>query len=1334
MMKRIGIVVMSMAVAVLSAVAARVYSFMSIGGDMGLSSNNVKCIYQDSYGFMWFGTKNGLNRYDGKVIQSYECYDHVAGRGNNNIGAIFEDADRNIWVGTDRGVYIYDPRTEKFSFIDTPAQDGVTLDYWVQEICRDKDGNIWVLIPNQGLFRFYGDNKVAHYNVPIDGENMPAIISCTFDGDVFVGTIHNGLFRYSPMKDVFQQVTVNSALSDELNKQTIQFIKEDSRGQLILFTQIGNIYRYNVKSGEVSRVRFSKGGNIYLRTAEIFDDEIWIGTQNGLYIINMSTGKEVYLNDKSSLVNGLTDNLIYTVYKDKQGNTWIGTMFGGVNFYQRSGFVFEKFMPHPDSKTLSSARIRGVAAGADSLIYVGTEDGGVNLFNPRTGFTIAQSVGNDPLSTSLVMRSFGGNVYSGWSREGMDVYSSGQLRVPGIARNIIGEDCSVYAVLVDKNNNMWVGGDWGLSLRKAGENEFKIVDSARSLWVFDLCEDSKGRIWIAAMGEGVAVIDTAGNMKLYSYDETYSNGLRSNSVSSIFEDSSGRIWVSTDRGGLSLYNPDYDNFETFGIENGLPDNVVYDIVEDNRGFLWFGTNNGLVKFNPETRSVKVFTTADGLPDNQFNYHSATTGLDGNLYFGCINGLVAFDPELAREPDSIPPVYFTRLSVANGLGRNKADSTPYELPLMYTDRVEIPYNARYISIDIASPNYVNTGTQQYYYRMLPVSEEWNRLDADQRISFDRLMPGNYTLEVKVEGDGKVVSRTLNVKILPPWYNTWWAWIIYILILMSVVYLGYVYWRRRRELALKEKEYVNKVQAAKELYENKVQFFSEIAHEIRTPLTLIDSPLEAIEEIGVKDARIDRYFKVIRKNTSRLLDLVSQLLDFQKIGNSRKQLTFEYVNVSATLSDIITRFQDAIALKKKELYVSIPETPVHAMIDKEAFTKIVSNLLNNAMKYANCKIEISLTSDDTSFSLRVKSDGKKITGGDVYSIFTPFYQMPDHDNVGGVGIGLPLCRMLASLHNGSVELEIDDEPENTFVLTLPLRQEGAEIPIAGADPVMTEYVMDDELQSAKSMTGNSMLLVEDNEEMRTFLYEQVSRYFVVDTAENGKEALELLHENNYDIVVTDIMMPEMDGYELCRAIKDDVELSHIPVVFLTAKNDLDSKVQALQCGGEAYIEKPFSIKYFRQQVISLLENRRHERRSLIKKPFFTVDNMKMSKADEEFMNKVIQTIQDHISDENFNVELMADVLCMSRSSLLRKIKSLFNLSPIELIRLVKLKKAAELIKDGKYRIGDICYMVGINSSSYFSKLFLKQFGVTPKAFEMQCQKNARGDGHEIEINLD
>ena len=1309
----------------LNGIAARVYSFTAIGNNEGLSSNCVKTILRDSYDFMWFGTKNGLDRYDGRTIRHYNCYDAKQCRGNNNIGALYEDAEQNLWVGTDRGVYKFCPRTETFSYIDTRTAEGIGADDWVQEICGDKDGNIWVLIPNQGLFRF-NQGTVEYFNVTGNKSNKgqtPASVATTAEGEVYVGTTKKGVFRYDNARHQFKPLGKKDPVFEHLQDKSVQNICELGHGKLLLATQDGELYRMNPRTMEIRRIAFSQSGNIFLRALLTNEDEIWVGTHNGIYIINDGEKTENYLTVNSPNVNGLTDNLIYSMYRDKDSNIWLGTMFGGVTFYQREGFVFERFLSGSSPNLLSSNRIRGMAQGQDSKIYIGTEDGGVNIFDPATGFVTHPSLKSSPKSTSLVIRSFGNNIYSGLSREGLEVISARGSKSEILCSDLLGPNSSAYSVLIAKDGTTWVGADWGLYRKAPGDATFTKVKELGSVWVFDLFQASDGKIWIAGMGDGVWTY-TPKNMKFthYPYDEKRSNGLRSNSVSAIMEDSRHNIWISTDRGGLSRYNPKGDNFITIDKEDGLPDNVVYDILEDSHGFLWFGTNRGLVKYNPQTSSIKVFTTADGLSGNQFNYHSAVAGNDGMFYFGSINGLIAFNPDLDTT-ETLAPVYFTSLKFGNTELMPGMPGSPLKESLMLSDKIDIPYDATHITISVASPYYGNNGNMYYCYRLLPVSDEWITMPADQNISFASLGPGNYTLDVKVNGEGGESIKSLKIHVPHPWYKSVWAWIFYIAVIGAVVFAVWFVRKRRLERENREREYMFKMRADKEIYENKVKFFSEIAHEIKTPLTLIETPLEAIEEIGVNDARVERYLVMMRKNITRLLELVGQLLDFHKIGNSRDKLNFEYINVTALINDIVARFQDSITLHGKQLSVNLPENTVYATVDKEAVTKIISNLLNNAMKYGDKKIDANLQTDGKNLIFKVRSDGEKITGPDVYSIFKPFYQIQVDSELGGVGIGLPLSQVLASMHNGSLDLEINDDPDNTFVLTLPLQQDGVETPIANADPVMTGYVMEEEPQISTSTSGYSLLLVEDNTEMRSFLNEQLSRYFVVETAENGKRALKLLETNRYDIIITDIMMPEMDGYEFCQQVKANVELSHIPIVFLTAKNDLDSKVTALQCGGEAYIEKPFSIKYFRQQVLSLLENRKHERRSLLKKPFFTVDNMQLSKADEEFMSKVVQTIQDHIADDNFNVETMSDVLCMSRSSLLRKIKVLFNLSPVELIRLVKLKKSAELIKEGKYRIGDICYMVGINSPSYFSKLFLKQFGMTPKAFEMQCQKSSR-----------
>ena len=454
------------------------------------------------------------------------------------------------------------------------------------------------------------------------------------------------------------------------------------------------------------------------------------------------------------------------------------------------------------------------------------------------------------------------------------------------------------------------------------------------------------------------------------------------------------------------------------------------------------------------------------------------------------------------------------------------------------------------------------------------------------------------------------------------------------------------------------------------------------------------------------------------TKRLLELTGQLLDFRKIGANKFKMDFAWTNVTTLLKDTILRFEPTIVQQDKKLSVDIPEEEITAAIDREAVTKILSNLLNNALKYSAYTIHIELRREETTFSIRVTSDGNRIPAELSQQIFEPFYQINKKEGATtGAGIGLPLARSLAMLHSGKLWLDTENS-DNSFVLTLPLAQE--KVRQQENSVIQEEFIFPEEGTTVNAEGRNyTLLLVEDNDTMRSFLAEKLQEMFVTETAPDGKAALEILRNHHIDIVVSDIMMPVMNGLELCKEMKADIELSHIPVIFLTAKNDLDSKINGLRLGAEAYVEKPFSFNYLTTQIFSLLNNRQKEREAFSKRPFFPVNNMQMNKADKEFMDKIIAIIHENITDENFGVEKLAEILCLSRSSLLRKIKVLSGLSPNDFIRLIRLKKAAELILDGKHRIGEICYLVGINSPSYFSKIFLKQFGVTPKDFEKQNQ---------------
>ncbi len=564
--------------------------------------------------------------------------------------------------------------------------------------------------------------------------------------------------------------------------------------------------------------------------------------------------------------------------------------------------------------------------------------------------------------------------------------------------------------------------------------------------------------------------------------------------------------------------------------------------------------------------------------------------------------------------------------------------------------------------------------------------------DNEISFVNLAPGKYTLEVKAESESNLATRKIEIKILPPWWKSCWAYGIDVLMVFLLAVLWSLWYRSHKEKQMRVHEQMMMDNKDKELYRSKVNFFTEIAHEIRTPLSLIDLPLEAMEELDINDPQFKEYLSVTRKNTGRLLELTGQILDFQKIDSSRLTLKKESVDIPALLNDIADRFDTPLKLAGNTLERHIAPDRLMVMTDREALVKMVSNLLNNARKYGDRIVELSLHRKGDEFEILVASDGEKIKPEERDRIFMAFYQTHSgEDSKSGVDIGLPLSRSLATLMGGSLTLEDnpDDKDRNVFKLTLPVIA-----PKDDSEPVDSEiddYMLTSESNQSKPRQDVfSILLVEDNETILKFLADQLSRSFMVSTAGNGVEALEKLKTMQPDLILTDIMMPEMDGMELCRLVKSDVSLSHIPLVFITAKNDLDGKILGLQCGAEAYVEKPFSIKYLRNLINSILDNRRREREAVNKNPFMSSEGAQVSGADRELMEKIKAVIDKHISDENFNVDSLCDELNMSRSAVLRKIKSLFGMSPIEVIRTIKLKRATELIKDGRYRISDICYM--------------------------------------------
>lgn len=1311
------------------------YYFAHINGDNGLSSSNVKAILQDSYGFMWFGTKNGLNRFDGTSILRMNCEDLKLKKGNNNISALYEDSNRNLWVGTDRGVYIYHPASDVFTNINQKTQGGKTMDNWVSAIVGDTDGNVWVVIPDQGIFR-YKDSQLYFYEISNNiqfKEESPNCICVRQNGEVWVGFWGLGLCRYNPLKDSFDQITEDKYGRSLVGKNINSICEQGD--WLIMAANEGELMKYNTNSHVLQNIEVAGADHTFYTTVAYLKDKIWLGTFNGMYVIDERKNEVIALKEDLMRSFSLSDKMIYSICQDSEGGIWIGTLFGGVNYLPNRSLQFDKFVPGSSGKSLNTKRIRELAEDMEGNIWIGTEDAGISMLDVNKGeINQIKNKKKDNHLVTLAVVPHQNQIYCGLFKAGLDVIGIPDYTIRHYTPSElnIGEG-SVYVFHVDKTGRKWLGTGWGLYIAEPHSFNFMKVEETGYNWIFDLCEAKDGSIWIATMGSGVWRFDShTGLYKKYESKENVPDGLSSNSVSSVMQDSKGRIWFSTDRGGICYYNEKADNFVTYSIKDGLPDDVAYKILEDEEAHLWFGTNRGLVRFNPETKDIRVFTTKDGLLGNQFNYKSALKASNGKFYFGGIDGLIAFDPKEAKTDNYLPPIYISKFSIYNEEISVHTPNSPLKECITHTNHIVLNYDESNISFDVALLSYSTAEANQYYYRMVPIDKDWIKAASNQNISYAKLPPGQYTFKVKAtnnDNEGHFVERSLSIEILPPWWLSPWAYIFYFIWLVCIVVYWFFWYKHRKEREMEERQKIFEIEKEKELYESKVNFFTEIAHEVRTPLTLINGPLETLQEMNIADPKINKNLTVITQNTNRLLTLTGQLLDFQKIGAHKFELKMEYVDITALLRETVARFEPTISQKNKILTVHISEETIEAVVDKEAITKILSNLLNNALKYARESIHVQLQREEDVLIVRVTSDGDKIPVNISEQIFEPFYQAEKKESTSfGVGIGLPLARSLASLHKGKLYLDTTHD-NNSFVLTIPIAKEMPQPLPQSEETIKVEIdTLGEGAPVEAEMKNYVLLVVEDNETMLEFMSERLQEVFTVETAKNGKEALEILKNKRIDLVISDIMMSVMNGWELCKEIKSDMDLSHIPVIFLTAKNDIDSKINSLKIGAEAYVEKPFSFNYLKTQIVSLLYNRQKEREAFSKRPFFPTNKMQMNKVDEEFMNKVIRTIEENIVDTNLNVEHLAEILGMSRSSLLRKIKMLSNLSPVDFIRLIRLRKAAELIREGEYLIGDVCFMVGINSPSYFSKLFLKQFGMTPKDFE----KQSRADKEKMDLS--
>lgn len=1286
------------------------YYFQTYDIRNGLSHNTVHTILQDKLGFMWIGTKDGLNRFDGITFRVFNKEN--SNLDNNYITRLLQDKNGLLWIGTDAGIYIYNPLFDRFYTIKEFCNFHKEISNAITEIKEDQQHNIWFSVDYEGLYKFDITNKNLSQPIKTASSGLLSnnISDFWFRGNTYWIALYGKNLYYSndnfktlhPYKDKDGKMT----FTDNIIHQV--YVK----GSISYLCTSKGLFELNLTNGSNRKLL-----SCYARTLNFrSDNELWAGTEQGLYIYNLSTGavNHIVATDNYDPYS-LTDNAIYTIYRDKDEGMWIGSYFGGLNYCPYPWSYFEKFYPKDNLKVLGR-RIREFCRSNDGTIWIGTEDKGLFNFNPQTKNIIPFS--NPKIYSNVHGLCMDGNyLWVGTSSGGLNRID---LRTKQVRNYRLGDNSTslisndIFSIYRTKSGDLWIGTVSGLQRYNRQTDSFTQIPRFTNKFIYNILEADNGDLWLATYANGVYRYNIhTKRWNNYVTNSQNTSSLPYNKVISIFQDSKGRLWFMTQGGGFCKYNPRTDNFTRYSMADGFPSNIVYKMVEDNTGNLWLSTNKGLVCYNPDTNFRKIYTTSDGLLSNQFNYQSGMKDRDGTIYLGSINGFIGFNPTTLKGNPKPSPIYLTELYIFNQHVTVGGKDSPLKRSLLFSDKIELSAKENSIALQTACLNFQSSEKKRLMYKLEGFDKSWHVINGSDMIYYSNLPYDTYRLIIRgMNNEGKWDGKedSLQIHVRPPFYLSGWAYTFYLLLFLSLS--TYIIYYFRHKMITKHKRALKQFEQEKEreLYNAKINFFTNITHEIRTPLTLIKGPLEMIlsspQDISQK---IKDNLKVINQNTDRLLTLVNQLLDFRKAEKEGLKLNFVSVNVSLLLEKISASFAPILKQRRICFTTEVTESII-ASVDIEAFTKIISNLLSNASKHAQNYVTLKAGVHGNRLIVTVANDGDVIPLSRREKIFQPFIQLSNMNtrSYSGTGLGLTLSRELANLHHGSLKMDTS-ETQNCFILNLPLTQENEiNIPISDDDNNAIKHEQKD------NNFEYTLLIVEDNKEMLSFIVNILMPYYKILTAENGKQAIEVLKGNTINLIISDIMMPEMDGFELCGWVKTTFDYSHIPVILLTAKTALSAKIEGTKHGAEAYIEKPFSIEYLKAEIINLLKSRENLRKIFIQAPFTQTNSVTLSKTDQDFMTKVHDIVAEHLQEADFSLEDLAKELMMSRSSLGRKFRGLINMTPNDYIQIERLKRAAQMLKDGETRINEVCWRCGFNTPSYFTKCFKKQFGVLPKDF--------------------
>jgi len=1333
------------------------YSIEHLTIDHGLPQNEVTAIIQDKRGFMWFGTRGGLARFDGYDMKVFQFEPgNKKSLSNNSIEALLESSDGKIWIGTKSGgLNCFDPFQETFTHYLSRADDPESISGdGVAAIAETQDGKIWLGTNMNGLNRF--DPATGKFDRLLGTEQIFAL-ACSGDGTLWIST-GNELFQIVKGS----QIPVNTRLGLPEDMSLTSIVSDEEQRLLFLSGWEAGLIVYDVEQKKIIRhvmdplpsPGLKRSNNLYSLFQDKKSKQLWMGFWgDGLKCFDPNLiAKRVFIAPHSEGKYNTDYDIVLKIFGDRSGNIWIGTDGGGVCKLSVQKNLFKSYTF--ENSGLSSGHVLSILEDKKGRVWIGTKGGGLNelrgnkVIHHTEIFDRIRDVKANDIHT--IYEDINGDLWFG-SNFGLHRITKiidGKILFETFThernrKNSLSQE-KVMAILRDRVGRLWVGtqgqglnrlidyGENGLPNFKTYKADQKNPFSLAGDRISILFEDSKGRLWVGTYkGLHLYKEEIDGFIKI-CHEPGSGTGLSNDIVTCIAEDPDGNIWAGT-AGGLNkiVLNNDVLTAIYFTRKNGLPNDYINSILFDARGNLWIGSNRGIFKFNAKNNQIHLFNVSDGLQGNAFSENAACIGSNGLMYFGGINGFNVFDP--LREVMTVPsPLTFISLKVMGEEVRPGAEINGRKIldrSISYTKNISLTHLDKVLTVEVSSLDFTLPEKNQYSFKLEGFDQEWSNFQHTRTVTYTNLKAGNYTLLARAGDTGNVWVGdpiALQITVLPAPWETWWAYTLYCLAVVLIVYII-------RAIEKKHMRLKDAVQAAgleklkeKEISEMKFRFFTNVSHELKTPLTLILSPLEELLTLKDVSKHMREKLLLMHRHSGRLLTLIHQLLDLRKAESGNMRLLVEERDMIKFVFGVFESFNH-LAERRKISYNFYSEIS-HLLlgVDENKMEMAITNILSNAFKYTpdggsiSCNIAIKRdVSLNQSFCIiSVQDTGRGMPKDSLDKIFDLYYQVAVVDSVkiSGTGIGLSLVKEIVQLHGGLVTVESAIGKGSEFSIKLPLKTISTNSETRSVSETQRENILAEAISRKETAEDERplLLIIEDTDELRNYVANLLHDEFHVLQASSGEDGLKCAFERIPDIIISDVMMGTIDGFEVCNQVKNNIRTSHIPVVLLTAKNMPENELSGLSAGADDYIKKPFNPIILIARVRRLLESRKQLKEYYSKKVTLQPTNVEITPYDEKFLQKAMTYIEANLLDPNLSAESLGNELAMSHSTLYRKIKALTGQSIHEFMRSIRIKRAAQLLETGQYTVSEAAFQTGFSEVKYFRGYFKDQFNCLPSEY--------------------